>query len=51
MLLAGFLEVPQTLVTVPVVVEAVVMVLVATMALVSMSHHDEHAIHELQVHV
>lgn len=35
---------------VPVVVVAVVMaVLVATMA--SMSHHDEQAIHELQVHV
>ena len=42
----------QTSVTVLLMVVAVVMaVLVATMALVSMSHHDEHAIHELQVHV
>lgn len=46
------MELSRTSVIVPVVVVAVLMaVLVATMALASMSHHDEHAIHELHVHV
>lgn len=40
--------------SVPVVVVAVAvmaLLVAATMALASRSHHDEHAIHELQVHV